>query len=88
MLVPVDVNSTQLGLQFLVIHEDAKTITYTKQVGVVLGQLVDGLHLFFQKVLLQIVGKMWVTVNASHLVQIQQRLLRKIIIRIHLRILL
>lgn len=60
----------QLGLQFLVIQEDTKTISNTDQVGVVFGQLVDRLHLFIQEMLLQIVGKMGVFMATSHLVQI------------------
>ena len=48
--------SNFLRLQFLVENINTETFANTVQVSNILGQFVDGLHLFIQKLLFQIVG--------------------------------
>ena len=63
-----------LRLQLLVEHVDTKTFADTVQVGDVFGQLIDWLHLLFQKLSFQIVGQMRIIVVISHFVEIKKRL--------------
>jgi len=59
------------SLKFLVKYEDAKSITDQLQLGMVLGQFVDGLYLIIKEPSLQIIGQMGGIVARSDLVQIQ-----------------
>ena len=70
-LAPVQVRTRQLWLEFFVIQKDTNTITHTQQVGVVLGQLVDGLNLLIQEMLFQIIRKVRIIVPTGNFVQIQ-----------------
>ena len=61
-----------LGLELLIIEENTQTITYTQQVGVVLGEIINRLHLLFQEMFFQIVAEMGIIVGSSNFVQIQE----------------
>ena len=62
------------GLEIPVEDVNTETIANTDQVGVVLGQLVDGLDLLLQEFALQVVGQMGVVVGAGQLVQVKKGL--------------
>ncbi len=65
----------ELRAQFLVEDEQANaTPTQSDQIGLMLGQLVDSLHLILEKVVIQKVAQMRIAVLATRGVQIQQRL--------------
>ena len=62
-------------LKLLVEHVNAEPISNQLQVGVILGQLVDGLHLLSKEILFKIIGQVGIIVSRSNLVDIQQRLI-------------
>jgi len=68
-------SQTSLVVQgFLVEHVLAETRPHTLQVGDIVRQLLDGLHLFFQVVFLQKVTQMGVIMASADLVKVKQRL--------------
>lgn len=62
-------------LKLLVEHVNAESISNQLQVGVILGQLVDGLHLLSKELLFKIVGQVGIIVSRGNFVDIQQRLI-------------